>query len=547
MMSDEERKEGEQQQIPPEGEVLVEWQDREFVRHCKWCDKAFGPVVWKHHCRACGMVVCAGCSPHKMLLRGATKAERVCSKCHEKIQKSGEVPETVERTEPKIAARFFQLAKTFVTDQVMQAAGKAPTCELIRPGPPSKTGLPLRARVDETSTKLWPRYRKPYAGKIVFSNRRIERAFEPDQLSNSFGLSDEIHARAVWERALACYPVGKNGNKPAYGPVNIVGDSWGRWSLYGLVFATYVKVDGKPVVRDLDKQFVPDNDALFFTLETGPKPPGAVRGCSSHQEAAKYVPSPEATDFYGFNQSIVMKLKCEQPNMKDSWEAGAPKLAAVLAKLPAGEHKVDVSLCWRILSRKSDVERWISMGWLAPSKAFCQNTIMSWPIAEGSFTVTVSEDEAGSGGLNTLPKRRCKYSDAQATKIEEELLELIAKSPDWGKRAQKTEVPFHVALTSEWRPAFREHDRDCLQLGNCTCPMMFEIDFELGVYRSPLNGWDRELPARFFRLSALSLTKDASSAGIAVGGNYDVDLDVLPDSVWDKIKRCPEELRNGLQ
>ena len=44
-----------------------EWQKDELSTHCNTCKREFSMTRRKHHCRACGMVVCNTCSRHRAL------------------------------------------------------------------------------------------------------------------------------------------------------------------------------------------------------------------------------------------------------------------------------------------------------------------------------------------------------------------------------------------------------------------------------------------------------------------------------------------------
>ena len=43
----------------------VGWILFEHVTHCMICNKSFGIMLNKHHCKACGNVVCSYCGPEK--------------------------------------------------------------------------------------------------------------------------------------------------------------------------------------------------------------------------------------------------------------------------------------------------------------------------------------------------------------------------------------------------------------------------------------------------------------------------------------------------
>lgn len=40
----------------------VEWEDKEYITGCVECNKQFGLLTWKHHCRACGLIFCEDCT-----------------------------------------------------------------------------------------------------------------------------------------------------------------------------------------------------------------------------------------------------------------------------------------------------------------------------------------------------------------------------------------------------------------------------------------------------------------------------------------------------
>lgn len=62
------------------------WEKDESVTVCRLCKVKFSFFVRKHHCRRCGKIVCASCSPHFIPLHqyGYHKPTRVCKKCYAK-------------------------------------------------------------------------------------------------------------------------------------------------------------------------------------------------------------------------------------------------------------------------------------------------------------------------------------------------------------------------------------------------------------------------------------------------------------------------------
>ena len=66
-----------------------EWQKDILSNHCNTCNREFSMTRRKHHCRACGMLVCDSCSQYRVLLplRFKTRStQRVCEPCHQKLK-----------------------------------------------------------------------------------------------------------------------------------------------------------------------------------------------------------------------------------------------------------------------------------------------------------------------------------------------------------------------------------------------------------------------------------------------------------------------------
>ena len=61
----------------------VGWMLNEDVNRCTICAKAFGIFRYKHHCRACGNIVCNICSKNNVIvdLLVSLGPVRVCDQC----------------------------------------------------------------------------------------------------------------------------------------------------------------------------------------------------------------------------------------------------------------------------------------------------------------------------------------------------------------------------------------------------------------------------------------------------------------------------------
>lgn len=58
------------------------WVDSDTVKVCQQCETTFTVLNRKHHCRACGLVVCGDCSPYKQFLVALQATVRVCRECN---------------------------------------------------------------------------------------------------------------------------------------------------------------------------------------------------------------------------------------------------------------------------------------------------------------------------------------------------------------------------------------------------------------------------------------------------------------------------------
>jgi hypothetical protein len=66
------------------------WLPDEHVLQCMLCQSRFGFFTRKHHCRNCGIVICASCSKHTQYVEAYGSMQRVCTKCHTSIATKSE-------------------------------------------------------------------------------------------------------------------------------------------------------------------------------------------------------------------------------------------------------------------------------------------------------------------------------------------------------------------------------------------------------------------------------------------------------------------------
>ncbi|CAE8602338.1 unnamed protein product [Polarella glacialis] len=71
-------------QAPDSG--VKAWVPDSEVNECPTCSRKFGTTLRKHHCRACGRVVCGYCSGNQLFLPSHGKDQRVCDPCFDLLR-----------------------------------------------------------------------------------------------------------------------------------------------------------------------------------------------------------------------------------------------------------------------------------------------------------------------------------------------------------------------------------------------------------------------------------------------------------------------------
>lgn len=71
------------------GDTAPVWIPDHRVTMCQHCHEEFSMMVRRHHCRACGKVVCSACSASKAPLKYLQyETNRVCIECCEILKQS---------------------------------------------------------------------------------------------------------------------------------------------------------------------------------------------------------------------------------------------------------------------------------------------------------------------------------------------------------------------------------------------------------------------------------------------------------------------------
>jgi len=79
----------------------AKWMKDEDLSHCPYCERPWDDVLlWRHHCRACGTLVCDDCSGNVADVIGYSEKERVCDECFTNLSNI----EGIEAENKKLAA-----------------------------------------------------------------------------------------------------------------------------------------------------------------------------------------------------------------------------------------------------------------------------------------------------------------------------------------------------------------------------------------------------------------------------------------------------------
>jgi len=82
---------------PDLGKVPPYWIPDNMTNQCMQCDQKFSLLKRRHHCRACGLLLCSACCNEKFFLHYLQAEGRICSPCHEILVKA----QQNQQTQPK--------------------------------------------------------------------------------------------------------------------------------------------------------------------------------------------------------------------------------------------------------------------------------------------------------------------------------------------------------------------------------------------------------------------------------------------------------------
>jgi hypothetical protein len=387
------------------------------------------------------------------------------------------------------------------------------------------------------SSKVYTAKCKANAGKIVFSNALIESTGEGGAIADTFDLKavtegKGLFARAFWPRAISNYPIAKDNasGKLLYGPAAMSND---RMHCEILLMAS---IDGEQIL----------NEEL---------PNNAVSAMDQRSEGGAGAP-----DFYALNQTCRLQVLADDlddiDQLRDSWHRVAGRFAYEFSKLTAGDHKVELQLCFRL---NSTVENAFSHPKLDEKDRLWPffTTPVSTPIAQGAFTLNVPATKVPRRSVLPKPMPFPSLPAAKRSAIESAILATLAKSGSWGNRADKTEVPFyctlleansHVCSTEVFVVSTSGRERVLVKEA-----VQYSQDFR-GVFRRRVaDGWHQEKVAFFLLAAAGAERRDpprdvhepVCGIHVAMGQYFEIDACLLSESDLLVLERAPVRRAGG--
>lgn len=117
---------------PDLGRVPPYWIPDNMTTQCMQCDSKFSMIKRRHHCRACGLLLCAGCCGEKFFVHYLGAEGRVCISCHETLVKASlQQPNQPRNPNP---ANPMEYCSTLPPQQQVSASSVQPPTVMVPSG-----------------------------------------------------------------------------------------------------------------------------------------------------------------------------------------------------------------------------------------------------------------------------------------------------------------------------------------------------------------------------------------------------------------------------
>eukprot|EP00939_MAST-03C_sp_MAST-3C-sp1_P004302 g4302.t1 len=154
----------------------AKWMADDLLETCPLCKRPWDPVVlWKHHCRGCGTLVCDDCSANIATVVGYDEKERVCDVCFEDltgVTNGGHattrtrVCSTLSTGAVRRARNDDDLLRVAIAESLRQASTSGASTVATADAPPSRASKVTDASTASDSPTASPSPKTPMSAAI---------------------------------------------------------------------------------------------------------------------------------------------------------------------------------------------------------------------------------------------------------------------------------------------------------------------------------------------------------------------------------------------
>lgn len=117
---------------PDLGRVPPYWVPDEMTNQCMQCDTKFSLIKRRHHCRACGLLLCSNCCNQKFILHYLGTEGRICGSCLETLQRAQQNQQNLPRNPNP--ANPMEYCSTLPPQQQVNAGAIQPPTVMVPTG-----------------------------------------------------------------------------------------------------------------------------------------------------------------------------------------------------------------------------------------------------------------------------------------------------------------------------------------------------------------------------------------------------------------------------
>jgi MAD (mothers against decapentaplegic) interacting protein len=118
---------------PKHGSVPPYWIPDTMTNQCMQCDQKFSLIKRRHHCRACGLLLCANCCNEKFFLHYLQGEGRICGPCHEILVKNQQQQQQQQPKNPN-PANPLEYCSTIPIQQQVSTSSQQPITVMVPTG-----------------------------------------------------------------------------------------------------------------------------------------------------------------------------------------------------------------------------------------------------------------------------------------------------------------------------------------------------------------------------------------------------------------------------